>query len=270
MKCAAFRESFSDHLDGALSLDDEGALARHLQACVDCREALGRYETSLATLAGLQPEPPADLAERATRMLASRGLLRRRPTPRTWLSLAAALAIFAIGVIVGRVSTDRRPTEWGSAPAAAWQDACVGPGGPPLEGSVLLAAPVSPPEPHRFTVGPYVLHLPAWLTSRSPYRPEPAAAVVTGAQACLPLQEPLGGRLALTLTPATGPRESQAGRFVVEVASDRVLYARVRWRQAGLMWSLEGRAEPSELLEVARQLSAHVEVERTGAPDPPV
>jgi hypothetical protein len=267
MSCEEIRELFSDHVDGALPAEMEEALADHIGACHDCRRELARYEECLGGLAGLHPAPAGDLGERVARDLVARGLLSSRAGVRAWLPVAAALAVFAVGLVAGRSSVHRRGGDEASpiAPATRWANACVAePLDPlPLDPRVLRATPRADAPPHLVSAGPYALSLPGWLTSHGPYRPDTSASIESGGSTCLPLREPFGTRLALTLVPTEGADAERALRFIVEVDPHRVLYARVLWRQAGLTWSLEGRAETTELLDVAHEIAARVEVQRT-------
>jgi hypothetical protein len=63
------------------------------------------------------------------------------------------------------------------------------------------------------------------------------------------------------VTFAAGARTADAGTFLVELDPQRVFYARVLWHKEGLAWSLEGRADASELLDVAREISARARVD---------
>jgi anti-sigma factor RsiW len=267
MSCDEIRELFSDHLDGALSVEDEDRFGRHVGECTGCREALARYETGVGTLAGSSPEPPSGLGEGLTRRLESEGLLRPSAAgARWWLPMAAALATVAIGLIVGRSMAVRDDDARGSRVSPLpWADACTRAPLtlPPLDPRVWRALP-DPGEPERVVLaGHYTIRLPRRLVSHGPYDPDAFASVAQEGSTCLPLHAPPRRRLALSVAPApTGSGES-AETFAVEIDPQRVLYARVIWERHGLIWSLEGRAEATDLLDVAREIAGRARVERT-------
>ena len=130
MSCDEMRELFSDHLDGALPPEAEDRLGRHVEECAGCREALARYEMGVGALAGCAPEPLLGLRERLTRRLESEGLLSQPSGTgaRSWLPMAAALVIFAVGLTVGRSMTLRDDDEARGSHVSpiAWADACTG------------------------------------------------------------------------------------------------------------------------------------------------
>jgi anti-sigma factor RsiW len=271
MSCKEIRELFSDHLDGALSLEDEDRFGRHLEVCPGCREELDRYEVALGALVGRHPEPPPGLGERTARRLASEGLLARPSGGfRSWPSFAAALAVLAIGLALGRWTAPgahERPWPEPGLATQAWADACAGapPSVPPLDPRALRALPLAEGPDNVVRAGSHVLHLPRRLTSHGPFEPDPSGPREREGQTCLPLSAPFGTRLALSVTPALGGSTDGAGTFVVEVDPTRVLYARVLWSRDGLRWSLEGRAAATELLDIAREIAAGTRVERAGA-----
>lgn len=268
MSCDEMRELFSDHLDGALPPEAEDHLGRHVEECAGCREALARYEMGVGALAGCSPEPLLDLRERLTRRLGSEGLLSQPSGAgaRSWLPMAAVLAMFAIGLTVGRSMTLRDDDEARGSHVSpiAWADACTGAPLtlPPLDPRAWRTLSDSGGPDRVVLAGAYTIQLPRRITSHGPYDPDPSASVVQEGSTCLPLHAPLGARLALSVAPAVTGRPEGAGTFVVEIDPRRVLYARILWHQHGLTWSLEGRAEATELLDVAREIAGRTRVER--------
>jgi anti-sigma factor RsiW len=269
MSCEEIRELFSGHLDGDLSPEAEDRLGAHLGTCRACREELASYETGLGALAGTGPEPPSDLGPRVVRRLAAEGLLtgpRKRGT-RAWGSLAAALVFLGVGLIVGRANPSREDdARRGPGPSVPGWDACAGAPAAvaaldPRDWRALAGAG----EPDlTLTAGPHDLLLPRRLLSHGPYDAGAHPAVESGGTTCLPLRTPFGTGLTLGVRPGANGDRGEADRFVVGRDPHRVLYGRVVWQQDGLVWSLEGRAESAELLDVAREIVARARVERHG------
>jgi predicted anti-sigma-YlaC factor YlaD len=130
MNCPEFHEHLQRRLDG-LPIADNGALARHLADCPDCR-ALNAAATRLGD--GLRllpmPVPPVGLsAHIATQVLAER---RRSRQLRQVLALAAGLLL---AVAVGSYAW--RPA--GPSEVARVQPPDVAPAGPSLQESVAEA-----------------------------------------------------------------------------------------------------------------------------------
>ena len=264
MSCDQVRELFSDHLDGALSVEVEDRLGRHLGGCPSCREALARYEAGVGALAGTSPEPSPGFGPGLTRRLGSEGLLKRPPGAGAypWLSIAAALVFLGLGLVVGRATGPG-----GGGPSAPdWADGCAGtaPAVPALDPRAWRTAAASDEPDLALPTGPHVLHLPRRLTSHGPYVAGASPSPAPEGSTCLPLSTPLGAGLTLSLRPGASGEAVEGDRFVVEVDPRRVLYGRVVWQQDGLTWSLEGRAETGELLDVAREIRARARVERGG------
>jgi anti-sigma factor RsiW len=59
MNCQAFRQSFSDHLDGALDAADVVRVRRHLEACNSCRRLEAAYRAGVAALREAERPCPA-------------------------------------------------------------------------------------------------------------------------------------------------------------------------------------------------------------------
>lgn len=269
MSCEEIRELFSDHLDGVLSPEAEGRLGGHVGTCRACREELARYEASLGALTGTGPEPPSDLGPRVARRVAAESLLTGPwgRGVRAWWSLAAALVFLGVGLTVGRATVppedDARRQPGPSAPG--W-DACAGaPAGVPALDPRDWRARTGADEPDlTLTAGSHQLVLPRRLVSHGPYEAGARPVVESEETTCLPLRTPFGTGLTLSLRPGVDGERIEADRFVVELDPHRVLYGRVVWQQDGLVWSLEGRAETAELLDVAREIVARARVERPG------
>jgi len=269
MSCDEIRELFSDHLDGALPREAEDRLGRHLEECARCRAALARYASAVAGLGGAAPEAPAGLGATLARRLESERLLGpgRLSGGRVRLAAAAAvLAAFAVGLLAGRFSVspgDRAGDE--DLTAMAWADGCSEDrvAVPSLDPRTWRTLPDVGGPDRVLEAGAYSIWLPARILSHGPYDPDVSAAVERAGSTCLPLGAPLGSRLALTVAPASTPETGEAGRFLVEIDPQRVLYARVLWHQEGLTWSLEGRAEATALLDVAREIARSTRIETT-------
>jgi hypothetical protein len=267
MNCVETRELFSDHVDGGLSPEAEDRLGAHVGACPACRDELSRYEAGLGVLAGRSPEPPPRLGERLARRLENEGLLRgprRGGGLSRWRSLAATLAVLACGLVVGRLTATPggSPSHREAAlPAQAWGATCADlpETVPPLDPLVWRTAVRPAGEGLSLTAGDLVLRVPRRLASHGPY--ETAGTVERDGSACLRLRAPLGSELALSLQPGS---HGEDGIFLVEIDSRRVFYGRVLWRQQGLEWSLEGRADATELLDLAREIAAGARVEKAG------
>ena len=269
MRCEEAPSLFSDHVDATLPADTEEALGAHVAACAACRQALLRYEQGLSALAGASPEPPGALVERIGRAAVARGLVSTpaRRGVRWLLPVAASLACFALGVAVARrgsrATEDPRPwpprfSHSGVALACAsasdpqpWGDLDAFRGLPPTTSAVIALE----------TPG-YRLRLPRWLTSRGPYDALASAAARADTALCVPLRAAYGERLALSVVPAPVSAASAEEDFVIESDPARVLYGRITWIRTGLIWSLEGRADSTELLALARELASRAAVER--------
>ena len=266
MQCEEAVALFSDHVDGALTDGVEVELCAHVAACGSCRQALRRYEQGLLVLAGASPEPPGDLGRRLRDAALGRGLVEAPPRPllRRLLTLAAAVATFALGAAVARYApyepSGPRPRT-GDFVSGAVADPCLSRAEPHPWGDLdaLRALPSAASQAVSVEMPTYRVRLPHWLTTRGPYDNVVSAATRSGSALCVPLRAVYGGRLALTVAPAT----VDAGRaFVVESDPARVLYGRVTWTRSGLAWSLEGRAEATELLALAHECAARAVVER--------
>jgi hypothetical protein len=252
MSCEPIRSLFSDHLDGALSTADEDRLGAHLAECAACRAALARFETHLQALSGAAPLPPPDLRARTLAAARRERLLRRRGLLLP-LAAAASVAVFAGGYGVGRRQGPPGPATF---TAMELPSACSPERVPRLDRQALRVARQGPPE-RRLAAAGRSLRLPASLLSHGPYDTQPAQ--VLGAGACLPLTAAYGDALVLVVMPA--PARAPVGEFVVEPDPRRVLYTRVRWTQSGVAFSLEGRAEARELLELAQEIAGRAGVD---------
>jgi anti-sigma factor RsiW len=253
--CKEARSVFSGHLDGQLPPDAEDALGEHLVECDECRTALTRYETLLVMLAGAAPPPPPSLEGRhqhATRERRSRSHAVSR-----WLLPAAAMvAVASATFLAGRGYRASTPAPRGVTFAAVPSCSDPEPWRQILDLREAAAAPsasVTVSLPDRRVV------LPRWLQTRGPYDSIVTAATSEGQTTCVPLRAAYGETLTLTLSAA--PQRAQApGTFTVAMDPQRVLYGRVAWVEDGLGWELAGSAEPSELLDLARELEGKVQV----------
>jgi anti-sigma factor RsiW len=269
VQCEEAQSLFSDHVDGALPADAEEALGAHVATCSVCRQALLRYERGVSALAGASPEPPGALVERIGRAAVAQGLVGQpaRRGVRWLLPVAASLACFALGAAVARhvprgtEGSHPWPPRFPHASAAL---ACASAPDPQPWGDLVAfrALPATVSAKAAVQTPGYRLQLPRWLTSRGPYAALASAAVQTEAVVCVPLRAAYGERLALSVAPAPTSAASAEEDFVIESDPARVLYGRVTWMRSGLIWSLEGRAESTELLALARELANRAAVER--------
>jgi anti-sigma factor RsiW len=102
--CVAFRPLLSAYLDGELVGAEKTALETHAGRCGECRRALDD-ETAMALAVARsveRPEAPAHLRERVHGLFEA-----RRPSPRAWIALAAAMAAALAAVATWMPS--RRP-----------------------------------------------------------------------------------------------------------------------------------------------------------------
>jgi len=114
MDCRAFRNSFSDHLDGALGAADEVRRRRHLEACEACRRFEAAYRAGVAVLRDLDPPSPArDLSVRILHRVRRE---RHLPILAGGYGLAAALLTITL---VGVVTMDIREHRATAAAEAA-------------------------------------------------------------------------------------------------------------------------------------------------------
>jgi len=270
VQCEEAKALFSDHLDGALTVEAEEALGAHLALCDACRRALLRYEQGLRALTGASPEPPAALDERIARAAVAEGLLHAagRPGVRWLLPVAASLACFALGVAVARRGALSSPSQSPWPPRFAPTGAalsCVSVPDPQPWGDLdaFRQLPAKASAMTEVRARAFRVAVPRWLVSRGPYDTLASSAVESGAGVCVPLRAAYGDRLTLTVTPAPAAAESAGKEFAFESDPTRVLYGRVSWIHAGLIWSLEGRADAAELLDLAQELSARAGGDRT-------
>ena len=117
MRCEAARELLSEKLDGALTPEQERALAQHLEVCPDCRRIFAAYQQLDADLAGMAAEPPAQLKTGVMAQIAGipqmQTVRKKRPL---WGvgTLAAAAAVLALLIGTGTVKLP----SWDSAGAS--------------------------------------------------------------------------------------------------------------------------------------------------------
>ncbi len=106
MDCRAFRNSFSDYLDGALGAADEVRWRLHRDVCPACRRFEAAYRTGLATLRELDPPSPA--RDFSVRVLHRVRRERHLPILAGGYGLAAALlTVTLVGVVTVEVREHR-------------------------------------------------------------------------------------------------------------------------------------------------------------------
>jgi anti-sigma factor RsiW len=101
---------WNEYAGGELLPGETLEVERHLAACPACRREVERLRELLDGLAHLprEAEPARDLwPEIAARIATDLPLPRKSGRGRIFLQAAAALALFAGGVLVGRTSVDR-------------------------------------------------------------------------------------------------------------------------------------------------------------------
>lgn len=103
MDCRAFRNDFSDFLDGALGPADTLRCRRHLEACEACRRFDAAYRAGVAALRRLDPPCPA--RDFSVRILHRVRRERHLPILAGGYGLAAALLMITL---VGVVTVDLR------------------------------------------------------------------------------------------------------------------------------------------------------------------
>lgn len=98
-------EQVNDFLDGVLPPEIAREVERHLEGCTECRAEAGRLRDLVARLGGLPEEatPERDLWPQIASRLAEPARPRRA---RLVLQMAAALALFAGGILVGRATKE--------------------------------------------------------------------------------------------------------------------------------------------------------------------
>lgn len=129
---ARWEPRLSEYLDGTLAADERAACAAHLAQCAACRATLDELTEVVGSLRTLATTPlvPDAGADDSWQALAARLPARRArwPGPTPWLAAAAAIALVAVGVVLGRQAapalarrTDRPP----APPTAAAPDAAA-------------------------------------------------------------------------------------------------------------------------------------------------
>src|ERR687894_637618 len=123
-----FEELLGPYLLGALSVQEERELERHLEECHDCRQDLDRVRRSHDLLRQLAThEPPIELEDQVLAQVRSEMPTRSSGGWWLWISAAAVLLLFAvlgIGIlreITGDPSTSVPLTATTVAPAAGGQ-----------------------------------------------------------------------------------------------------------------------------------------------------
>jgi anti-sigma factor RsiW len=109
MDCRAFRNHFSDLLDGALGPADTLRCRRHLEACEACRRFDAAYRAGVAALRQLDPPCPA--RDFSVRVLHRVRRERHLPILAGGYGLAAALLLITLVGVVTVDVRERRATE---------------------------------------------------------------------------------------------------------------------------------------------------------------
>lgn len=101
-ECRRARARLVELADGNLAESVSAELRRHLDTCPDCLRELEalREETGLLR-AQAEPEPPDGLAAGIMRRVRAAGRAEPRPLARLVLLRAGAVALFAVGLLLG-------------------------------------------------------------------------------------------------------------------------------------------------------------------------
>lgn len=106
MDCTAAQAILPLYLDGELSSPERGAFELHLEACAACRQAVETERALKSAIRALpRHAPPPGLTQRVRNAL-PRPTPARAPLPwyRSMPALAAGLALFLLGGVVGRLA----------------------------------------------------------------------------------------------------------------------------------------------------------------------
>ena len=109
MKCRRWEKLIQKKLDGRLTDREGSALAAHLEACPQCREALGDYEGIARGLAAQAHGEEVRLSSEVMARIREEGrFFRIRPLA---VAAAAAVAVIGLGILFalrkGEVGTER-------------------------------------------------------------------------------------------------------------------------------------------------------------------
>jgi hypothetical protein len=111
--CAEARASAAEFAFGLGDGAERAEVVAHLDACSDCRRHVEELTTSADALlvGGPVVEPPAGFEERVSRAIAVRPIRTVHHRAVRWVMAAAAvaLAVFASGIVIGRL-VDHQPT----------------------------------------------------------------------------------------------------------------------------------------------------------------
>ena len=97
MTCEDIRERLAEHMLGALDEPDDLSVRRHLRGCAGCRREAAALAEGLATFSRAAHDltPPPELKDRVGSALRQEWddvpVIERRPRPRVWLPVAAAI-----------------------------------------------------------------------------------------------------------------------------------------------------------------------------------
>jgi predicted anti-sigma-YlaC factor YlaD len=153
MDCRAFRNSFSDFLDGALGAAVSVRCRRHLEACEACRRFDAAYRAGVATLRRLDPPCPA--RDFSVRVLHRVRRERYLPILAGGYGLAAALLTITL---VGVITVDIRERRQAAVPAASRiADAVPAPPAEPEDGLDLITVQVRDVTVDPFSGDPYAV-----------------------------------------------------------------------------------------------------------------
>jgi anti-sigma factor RsiW len=135
MNCDEVREQAAAFATGSLTDDERAAVLEHLESCPEAHEEFANMRAAAFMIARAAPErePPPSLRERI--LESARAEPRQRPPlrflerarSRRWLTAAAALALFVLGVVAGSQLGDDGSADLAlrvyNAESGAWLDA---------------------------------------------------------------------------------------------------------------------------------------------------
>ena len=117
--CEYFQEQISAMIDGALSDDDEAALAAHLDSCPECKAMADALRNMSRLIAEGAEEPPAELSQNVMDAIRQQNPRRASVRRRVFLSTAAVAACAAI-IIAAVPSLPGASSKTAEAPMALY------------------------------------------------------------------------------------------------------------------------------------------------------